>query len=241
MTIPAVRAVGAVAAGTGTIVPGMPVGTLLNDILLLFVETANSPGFTVTGGTETWAEIPDSPQGTGNSTTGAKLSIFWARASQDTPTSPTVSDSGDHQMGRIIAFSGCITSGNPYDVTAPGTTDVSPGDTTVSIAGDTTTVADCLVIAATGQTGTATDTAEFSAWTNASLSSLTERIDNRNTVGTVGAALGVATGGKAAAGAYSATTATSADTAARVCISLALKPVVAVGGFATIISTIGAL
>ncbi len=50
-------------------------------------------------------------------------------------------------------------------------------------------------------------TANFSAWANANLSSITERTDNTGTVG-VGGGLGIATGGKATAGAYGNTTVT---------------------------------
>jgi hypothetical protein len=59
MTLPVVRAVGAVsAAAAASINPTMPSGVLQNDILLLFVEAVASEG-TVTGGTETWVAVAD--------------------------------------------------------------------------------------------------------------------------------------------------------------------------------------
>ena len=66
------------------------------------------------------------------------MTVFWARASQDAPTSPTTSDSGDHQIGTILAFRGCIASGDPWDVTSGGADTVQ--DTAGVIGGDTTTV-----------------------------------------------------------------------------------------------------
>src|SRR3989338_8330599 len=91
---PTFVASGGQASGTVAITPVMPTGVLQNDILLLFLETANQ-AITVSGGTETWTAVANSPQGTG--TAGAagatRLTVFWARASQNAPTSPTTSAS----------------------------------------------------------------------------------------------------------------------------------------------------
>ncbi|MBI5526945.1 MAG: hypothetical protein HY897_11475, partial [Deltaproteobacteria bacterium] len=162
-----------VAAGTiasaagGAITPGMPAGVLANDVLLLVLETADE-AVTVSGGTETWAQVTNSPQSVAGAT---RLTVFWARASQDAPTSPTTAGPANHVIGRMIAVRGVITSGNPWDVTSGGTEAVS--DTTGSITGAATTVIDTLVVAAM-----ATDlpdgngTANFSGWANASLASV---------------------------------------------------------------------
>jgi plastocyanin len=68
----------------------------------------------------------------------------------------------------------------------------------------------------------ATGTANFSAWTNANLTSITEQTDNTVTAGN-GAGLGIVTGGKATAGAYANTTVTCATAAAKGMMSIALK------------------
>jgi hypothetical protein len=210
----------------------MPSGTLLNDILLLFRESvAGVPA--LSGGTETWVQVADSPQAVGSGTTLAQLSCFWARASQDTPTSPTSAAPSNHQQGFIIAVSGCITTGNPWDVTAPGTTEAGP-DTSISIAGDTTTVDDCLVVLACATSlPDAATTTEFGAMTNADLGSLTEHVDNTTSQGN-GGGLFCGTGTKASLGAYTATTLTAVTSAAHACMSIALKPPPAGGAVSSI-------
>lgn len=216
MTAPAWRAAGTAQAGVGAVTPGMPAGVLTDDILLLFIETSDE-AITVSGGTETWTEVADSPVSM-TVTTPTRLTVFWARASQNSPTSPTTSDSGDHQLAVIAAFSGCITSGDPWDVTSPGTDSTS--NTSFAVPGDTTTVADCLVVAVA--------TADFqnaygNTWTNADLTSVTERIDTTTSVGNRGS-IGVATGVKAAAGAYGTTTGTLTANSRKAMMSIALRP-----------------
>ena len=228
MAVPVFRAAGAVAASTAAITPGMPSGVLTNDILLLIVKTHGGTT-TVSGGTETWAEVADSPQ---SITAQVRLTVFWARASQDAPTSPTTNDSGNHQLGRIIAVSGVRTSGNPWDVTSGGVDDVS--NTSGSITGDTTTLADCLVVAimATSQPDS-TGTTNFSSWANADLDTPTERVDNTSNVSSgvgTGAGIGAATGGKATAGSYAATTVTLAAAAQKAFMTVALTATAAGGG-----------
>jgi hypothetical protein len=218
--IPTVRAVGAVVPGQNNIVPTMPTGVLANDVLLLFVETA-AEAVTLSGGTETWTQVT-TPASIGTAGTGTRITVFWARASQNSPTSPTINDSGDHQQAGIIAFQGVITSGNPINVSATSTeTNV---DTSVSFPGVTTTVADTLVVVAmAGDLPDTNGSGNFSGWTNANLTNLTEQIDNTTTSGN-GGALGVATGGKATAGASGSTTATLGTAAVKAMMTIALTP-----------------
>lgn len=198
MALPVVRAVGTVASGTAGITPGMPTGVLTGDILLLVLET-QAQAITVSGGTETWAEVTDSPQ----DATSTRLTVFWTRASQNTPTSPTTSDSGDHQIGRMIAVSGCIATGNPWDVTSGGV-DNTTTNTSISVTGDTTTVVNCLVCV---MWSSGNDSATFASttYTNANLANITERINN-STATAGGGGIGLVTGEKATVGAYTSTT-----------------------------------
>src|SRR3990167_1041205 len=92
--LPTVAGVGTITKGLGAITPTMPTGVLTNDVLLLFIETSDQAS-TVSGGTETWAAVTGSPV---TGATGTRLTVFWARASQNSPTSPTTNDSGDHQL-----------------------------------------------------------------------------------------------------------------------------------------------
>ncbi len=215
---PTVVGVGTVANGPGAITPGMPSGVLTDDVLLLFLETADQV-ITISGGTETWTEITGSPV---TGATGTRLTAFWARASQDAPTSPTTSDSGDHQLARMIAFRGVVGTGNPWDVVTTTTDNTS--NTSVSFPSVTTTVSDTLVVMAIAGDGPdGNSTANLSSFTNANLASLTEQVDNRVNSGD-GGLLGAATGTKATAGAIGATTATLANAAVKAMMTIALKP-----------------
>jgi hypothetical protein len=216
-------AAGAVKSGTGSISPALPSGIAVNDILLLFVETANQAVSISNQNGGTWAAVTNSPQGTGTAggTTATRLTVFWSRYN-GTQGNPTVSDSGNHQLARMVAVRGAVTSGNPWDVTAGGVEATS--DTSASIPGATTTVANTLVVVVTaGSLPDASGTSQFSAWTNANLTSLTERTDNSVNSGN-GGSLGIATGIKATAGAYGNTAATHANSAVKGMISIAIKP-----------------
>lgn len=200
---------------------GLTIGA--TDILLLPVLSADGGAAAPAAGG--WAHIPDSPQFAGGGTlaTRVELAIFWVRG--DPGSDPVILDTGNHQFGVIIRVPGCITTGNPWDVTAGDL--IATADTAVSIPGDTTTVVDCLVLAF-GSSAFDSTTPQFSSWANASLSSFAELVNIATDVGN-GSALGVATGIKAAAGAYSATTATLANSSKQGRISIALKPPPAAG------------
>jgi hypothetical protein len=80
-------------------------------------------------------QVANSPQGTGTTAAGTRLTAFWSRYN-GTQGTPTTSDSGDHQLGRIIAIRGAVSSGDPWNVTAGGVEAIS--DTSGSIPGATT-------------------------------------------------------------------------------------------------------
>jgi len=223
VAMPTFVAAGAVSSGTGTITPALPSGIAANDILLLFLETSNQAISITNQNGGTWTEVTNSPQycGTAAGTTGARLTAFWSRYN-GTQGAPTASDSGDHQLGRIIAIRSAVASGNPWDVTAGGVEAVS--DTSGSIPGATTTVGNTLVVAAIATAlPDKASTANFSSWTNANLTSVTECTDNAVNAGN-GGGLGVATGIKATAGAYGNTAVTLANAAYKGMMSIAIKP-----------------
>jgi len=208
---------GAIAEGVGNVAPPIPSRTRVNDILLLFVESANEAVSTPAG----WAIVTDSPQGTGTGggTTATRLSVFWKRATA-TETAPTVTDPGDHAIAQILAFRGCIATGDPWNVTSGDV--AASASTSVSIPGDTTTLDNCLVVLAVSN-ATDTATAQTSGYTNTDLVNLTERTDRNSTQGN-GGGFAVITGEKAAAGAYGTTTATLATSSVQGRMSIALKP-----------------
>jgi hypothetical protein len=213
MAMPTVYAVGTVASGIAGVTPGLPAGTAANDILILLLENQDATAVgTVTG----YTDIQSPFASTGTVT---RLSVRWKRAVAG-EAAPSVPDPGDHVVARIIGVRGCISSGSPINVSASTTELVA--DTTVSIPGATTTAHDCLIIAAFSTGTSIASTAHASAWTNASLGSVTEQVDNW-VIDSLGGGFGAATGTKAVAGAYSATTATCVTANFKALVSLALR------------------
>src|SRR3989344_9195390 len=215
---PTFVACGAMAAGAGAVTPALPTGWQQNDIFLLFVESANQPGAAPSG----YTQVTNSPQGTGTagSTGATALEVFWKRAGAS-ESAPTVADRGNHTDATICAFRGVITTGNPWDITNGGVEATS--DTSLSATGNTTTITDAMVIIATANDIDAAVTTRYSAWANASLTSVTERYDQGTNAGN-GGGIGIATGEKASAGAYGATTATLSASGVKGFMTIALKP-----------------
>lgn len=235
MATPDFVSAGAVGASVGTFVPGAPNFTQDGDVLLLFIATA-SQNVTVSGGNQTWTEVTNSPQSVGSvGSSGAQLTVFWARRGATSPTMPTVGDSGNHQMGIVLAFRSCTSSGVPYNVTA-GDTESGDIDTSGSIPGATTTAANTLIVAAiaTALPDSSTSDTNLSGWTNANLGSLTERADETTSSGN-GSGLGVATGTYAGPGDYGTTSVTTSTNTAKAMMSIALvgESITVSGGIAT--------
>lgn len=217
MAAPTVVGVGATAAGLGAVTPAFPGGytAVADDVAVTFAETDTAD--TLTPPTN-WAPITNANVSSGTTT---RLWAIWRRLTAS-ESAPQIADAGNHIVARMIVLRGCVTTGNPWDQAQPSTELVA--DTTVSITGVTTGVADCLVLAAFGTGQDIGSTAGATGWTNANLTGLTEQMDNWNTAGT-GGGFAVASGVKATAGATGNTTATLSLTAnfkAQLCI--AFKP-----------------
>lgn len=218
MAAPEVRSVGAITSGTAAVTPAYGTGVEAGDLALMF---AGSGGATT--GTEAntaltasgWTSLYSEKKG------NTRLTILW-RILETTTDARTTNDTGDHQMARIILVKrGTFDPENPVVLLGSGT----QGSTkSVSIPGGSTTRNESLVFAATsGHLPDATGTAEFSAWANAALESVAERIDNTVTAGD-GEALGVASGIDKTAGEVGATTATAATAAERSVASIVVLP-----------------
>lgn len=225
MAMPTVNSVGAVASGTGaiTVNPGASHTANDIDIVLLECEVVDAPALSTANGFVRLTALDQSTDGGGAASTGrCQMSVWWRRWN-GTDGSPVFAAVADHNLGRMISVSGCKTTGNPWNVLALGNNDPTTGDTSLSAAGTTTTVADCLVLAMACQgIPDATGTTEFGAATNADLANLTERVDNSVAAGG-GGAIWMVSGEKATAGAYGATTCTSVTSSRRVCATLALE------------------
>ncbi len=220
--LPVFHAAGTVAHSTGAgIAPAIPVTALTNDILLMFLETDNEAVTCCTSGSETWAEVADSPQ-TQSGTGSTRLTVFWARASQDVPTAGTTGTASDHIVGRVIVIRGVITTGDPWDVTSGGTEGTA--DTSGSITGDTTTVDDCLVVMAMASgLPDSNSTSNFTSLTNGDLGSVTEHTDNCRNRGNGGCVMS-GSGTLATNGTYGATTVTLGTASVKGFMTIALKP-----------------
>jgi hypothetical protein len=213
MPMPTVYAVGTVASGTAGVTPGLPAGTQADDILILLLENQDA---TVVGAVTGYADVQNS---FANSGTITRLSLRWKRAVAG-EAAPSVPDPGDHVVARIIGVRGCPPGGSPVNVSFQSTELVA--DTSVSIPGGTTTKPDCLIIAAFSTGTSVASTAHASAWTNASLGSVTEQVDNWVVDGG-GGGFGAASGTKALPGVYSATTATCVTANFKALVSVALQ------------------
>lgn len=198
MGMPTVVAVGAANSGTtGAVIYALPAGQAALDVFFLFVET-NGAALTTPAG---WGLVAATAVTTGLPT---KLWCFW-RLATASESSVTVAATTDHQSGRMVAIRGSSPSGNPWDVAPVAVENLS--DTTVSIPGGTTIGPNRLILAAFSTGQDIASTANASGWTNASLGSVTEIMDNWVVDGD-GGGFAVATGTLAVAGTYSATTAT---------------------------------
>lgn len=218
MAVPTYVGASQITGATGAITCTLPASIATDDILLLFIETANEAISIANANGGTWTEVTNSPQGTGTAggTTATRLTTFWSRYN-GSQTAPVTSDSGDHQFAVMIAVRGCETSGNPWNITS-GNTDAS--DTSLSIDGATTTVNDCFVVTAAALADDASDLA--SGWTH-SFTSHNQRSNWTTTAGNDGRLL-ITTGEYLTAGTYGATTATLDVAIVKACMTVALMP-----------------
>lgn len=197
----------------------LPANIQTNDILLMFVETGNQTITVLNQNGGTWAQTPDSFQGTGSG--GTRLTAFWSRYN-GVQGAPVLSDSGNHQCSTIIAIRGVENMGNPWDVTSGGIN--SSGPNTLSISGDETTGNDRLVVIAVADDWDSASTDRYTGWSNLDLANITEQVDIGSTIGN-GGGIGIATAEKSAAGVFGQTSVNQATSITKNgFISIALKP-----------------
>lgn len=221
MAAPQPRGVGAVASGINAINPGLPAGTVTGDGLVLLVETSNEPvpSMAAAGWVDIGAGVVNVATGT---ITAATLRFKIAGAGE---AAPTVPDSGDHQIARIIGL--VAGTFDPADPIPAGLVILTPISTTTNpfnIPGPTTPDPDYLIV--TGfTTGTDTATAQLSgSFGNAALTGLTTQVNNWTTSGG-GGGIAAASGVKATAGAVGNTTASVVTANVKAAFAFAVKPV----------------
>jgi hypothetical protein len=209
------------ATGTGSATSAAWPSHTTGDIGVLLVETANQALDSLAGAG--WTEFTGSPngQGTAGGVDATRLTAYWKRAASGAEGNAALTSAGaNHIWGVIITFRGCITSGDPVSVLDLSQQKTS-ATTSLSITGINTTEDDCevLYVAARSQD---IALARYSAESNGSLTSLTERYDAGTGTGN-GGGIGAWTGIKTTAGATGTLTAVIASTCFECYMVLALK------------------
>lgn len=218
MVVPTLVDVAASVGSASAATPDVPAGVLTNDILICWCANSAGDPMTLSGGTETWTELANA------SVSGERaMYVFWARASQNNPTSPTTNDTGAQNFAVMAAFRGCIETEDPYEAVATDTETSS--DTSVTVPGGTTTKDNCLILAGSGHGGTA-NYVTGSSWANGNLANVeSDGIINEYTSISSDTTIIVTTGEKVAAGSVGNTTCTITSADNEKClISFALKP-----------------
>jgi hypothetical protein len=213
---PTVVAVGAQATSLTAITPAFPAGIAAGDVLVTVAECegVTAPGaYTLPAG---WAHVTGAPVLEGTNT---RLWVIW-RLYDGVFTAPSLGDSGDHNIGRMLAVRGCPTTGNPWDSVGVATEAVS--DTTAVFPGiPNVTTPDTLILEIIA-TGTDTTTGQLATVTNAGYTSITSRMNDWTTNGN-GGGFAVVSGIKAGTGATGQSTGTVATAATKAMMTVAFK------------------
>jgi hypothetical protein len=200
MAMPVFKAAGSAFASLNSAGIGWPIGHAAGDFGLFFIETCG--GEPVPATPSGWTPVANSPQATGAGTAGTQLTVFYKIATSSSEPSAPTGDSGDHNHGVIVTFTGVANIGVPWDVTAGGVKATAAAN--ASLPTLTTTVADTLIVQAITH-DLDIGTPAFTSVTNAALASLTERHDQSSGQGN-GGGIAVFTGQKAVAGSIGTTT-----------------------------------
>jgi hypothetical protein len=205
--------------GTNSVTVNWPAGHLADDVALLVIETGGE-GTTLTPPSG-WTAITSTPVTDIADATGSKLHCWWRRATSNAEASVSTGDSGDHQIAVMTTYRGCATTGDPFDVTTTG--NKTSASTTATVPAVTTTVGQTLIVGIIGRPNDSSSTTEFSGYTNANLTSITERREFGSISGH-GGGMVVFTGIKATAGDTGTTSATKATSTTDTYIVVALRP-----------------
>lgn len=190
----------------------------VDDIALLFVESTGGQPVTLSVANG-FAPVANSPQATGTTTNGTRLTVFWARATSTAMPGPALSGTTDHVYARILTYRGAINTGDPWDVTGGGVK--AAASTSVTVTSVTTTVANTLVVQAAARSNDSS-AAAFGGKVNANLTGIAERSDAGTTTGN-GGGIGVWDGAKATAGA-TGNTVVAVTSSINAFLTIALKP-----------------
>lgn len=185
--------------------PGLPAGTVAGSYLLLVVNnTITATTDATLSDAQGFTAIVGGAVNSGDFGGARSHQTLFHKIATGTDAAPTVAANGEFSAARIFRFEG-VRSAAPINVLE--TTGDNSGDASVSINGDTTTTAQCLVVAVLTSFDNSVS-ATVGSWANASLANVTERADVVSDVTTQAVGIALTTGEKAVAGAFGATTAT---------------------------------
>jgi hypothetical protein len=225
MAAPTYVATGNGVQSTTTISVVWPTPHQVDDIGILFLESAAQTPATPSG----WTLIGGTSTGTPGDDAATGLWAYWKRATSAAEANAEVADVGDHVRGRILLFRGCETSGSPISGT-PVTGEAATATTAVSISCPAPLVDETLVVSSVSNsidtTGNLTVTTD---WANSSLTDFARRSSGNHASGN-GGGFDTATGVKAVAGVVSATTTILATASAQAKLAFALMPPQGGGG-----------
>ncbi|TVR53205.1 MAG: PASTA domain-containing protein, partial [Puniceicoccaceae bacterium] len=222
---------GAPAASTGPVTLPLPEGLLPGDTLITFLQTSGPHIYLEDTAGGRWLALARRlwPEPAGSGDNKVHLTAYYSRY-DGIQGAPTTNDSGDHQLGVILAFRGVVNNGVPWDAVDSNTRDDL--STSGFIPGATTSVPNTLVVGAMATAlPDANGSNNFSGWSPriAGMTNLTERVDVSTSAGN-GGALGIATADFAPAGvSYGRINVDLAVPSPRAMLSAALRPEVAPG------------
>jgi len=215
---PTYQAVGTAIASTGASVNVAWPTHLTNDIGLVVIETSgNSATLTPPTG---WVAIPGTPVTDVATTAGSKLHVWWKRAASNAESSVATGAATDHIVARLYTFRGCITTGNPWNVTTTGTK--TTASTTATVPALVTTLDDTLITMIVGRPDDNSSPTHFGVPVNSNLTGLAEATETGTTNGNGGGFV-VSYGVKSTPGDTGTSTLTKSASTTDTYVVLALK------------------
>jgi hypothetical protein len=215
--------VGTAASGTGDITPTIGTADTSGDIHVAFVE--NDGRQAQAAAPSGWTEKISITANDTDQSYSTRNTLYWTRSDGST-ADPTFSDTGNHTLGIISTFRGCLAAGDPFD-NATSNQD-STQTTSISVTGHTNGTNGCMVLYSTsgGDDGT------VSSWANSNLVSITEGFDELTIAGSdsmIAMAYGILT----TAGATGTTTATNSKNERQANVCASLEPAAVAGSIIT--------
>lgn len=186
-----------------------------NDIGVLVVETSGNNNYPATP--SGWTLL--GRQFDVSTTAGSRLSIFWRRATNASQGDATITDTGNHQVGRIFALRGCVTSGSPVNVSSFSSNAAS---TTVSVQEIQTTVANTYYAAIVSRPNDTSSTNQFGYPSNSNIT-VTANTESGTSVGNGGGFV-ICLGTFAGPGLTGITTLTQTTSTTNVTAAIAFEP-----------------